>query len=505
MARLILAFDVGTTAVKAGLVDASTFEVVAYVQRRNEVLFPQEGWAEQNPEDLWHVVSELSAELGNRDEVVGVVFATQMAGVLPVDKDGAPLRRMIIWLDERGRGYPRGLWGGALRVKGYNLFRLMEFIWVTGGAPSATGKDPLSKMLWLRDNEPDVWSRTYKFLDVKAYLLYRATGVFVTSPDEANLTWLLDTRRGRAEWNLRLAGRYGVPPEKLPAVKKSVEVAGRLTHEAARELGLPPDLPVFVGSGDMAAAAVGSGAVGEGEMHVYVGTSDWVAAHVRERRLDLFHYVGSIHSAIPGAYLLVAEQEVAGAALDKVMELLGVADYGEVERLVSSAEPGAGGMIFLPWLYGERAPIDDPHVRGGVINLSLRSGRGQMLRAVMEGVAMNIRWAFRYVERLARFNPEVRVVGGGALSDTWCQILADVLGRVVVRVSQPRQAVLRGAAAVAAVGLGLYSNFIDAAARFRVDRRFAPSENRVVYDKLFNVFVHLYRSLKNNFKSLNLQ
>jgi Sugar (pentulose and hexulose) kinases len=142
MAKLILAFDVGTTAVKAGLVDASTFEVVAYVQRRNEVLFPQEGWAEQDPEDLWHVVSELSAELGNRDEVVGVVFATQMAGVLPVDKDGAPLRRMIIWLDERGRGYPRELWGGALRVKGYNLFRLMEFIWVTGGAPSATGKGP---------------------------------------------------------------------------------------------------------------------------------------------------------------------------------------------------------------------------------------------------------------------------------------------------------------------------------------------------------------------------
>lgn len=228
-----------------------------------------------------------------------------------------------------------------------------------------------------------------------------------------------------------------------------------------------------------------------------------MAAHVRERRLDLFHYVGSIHSAIPDAYLLVAEQEVAGAALDKVMELLGVADYGEVERLVSSTQPGAGGVIFLPWLYGERAPIDDPHVRGGVINLSLRSGRGEVLRAVMEGVAMNIRWAFRYVERLARFNPEVRVVGGGALSDTWCQILADALGRVVVRVSQPRQAVLRGAAAVAAVGLGLYGNFSDAAARFRVDRRFTPSENRVVYDKLFKVFVDLYSSLKNNFKSLN--
>ncbi len=503
MASHVLAFDVGTTAVKAGLVDAFTFEVVAYVQKRNEVLFPREGWAEQEPEDLWRVVSELSADLTDKGEVVGVVFATQMAGVLPVDRGGAPLRRMIIWLDERGRGYPRELWGGALRVKGYNLFRLLEFIRVTGGAPSATGKDPLSKMLWIRENEPDVWNRTYKFLDVKAYLLYRATGVFVTSPDEANLTWLLDTRRGRAEWDLRLAGRYGVPPEKLPVVKKSVEVAGRLTREAARELGLSPGLPVFVGSGDMAAAAVGSGAVREGEVHIYVGTSDWVAAHVRERKLDLFHYVGSIHSAIPGSYLLVAEQEVAGAALDKVVELLGVADYGEVERLVSSAEPGAGGVVFLPWLYGERAPIDDPHVRGGVINLSLRSGRREVLRAVMEGVAMNIRWAFSYVERLARFNPEVRVVGGGALSDVWCQILADVLGRVVVRVSQPRQAVVRGAAAVAAVGLGFYGNFSDAAARFRVDKRFTPSENRAVYDKLFKSFVNLYRSLKSNFKDLN--
>jgi len=135
------------------------------------------------------------------EKVAGIIFSAHMAGVLPVDKDGNPLRPMMIWLDERAAGLPRDLWRGPLKVQGYNMFKLFRFLRITGGAPSKTGKDPLSKILWIRENEPDLYNKTRKILDVKGYLIYKATGKYLTSPDEANLTWLADTRRGFARWS----------------------------------------------------------------------------------------------------------------------------------------------------------------------------------------------------------------------------------------------------------------------------------------------------------------
>ncbi len=503
MDKFILAFDIGTTAIKAGLINISSFEVEEYAQRENKLSLSREGWAEQDPVDLWKVVAELARSVVNKKEVVAIVYATQMAGVLPIDREGAPLRNIIIWLDERGKGYPRDLWSGPIKVKGYNIFTLTQFLRISGGAPSATGKDPLSKILWLRDNEPEVYKKTHKFLDVKSYLIYKTTNVFVTSPDEANLTWLIDSRNGAAKWHDGLLHRYRIPREKLPNIKYSIEVAGRVTSKAGSELGVAPGTPVIVGSGDMTAAAIGSGAVEIGHIHIYIGTSDWIAAHIAKRKLDIFHYVGSILSAIPQRYLLVAEQEIAGSALDKIMKIIGVNTYEEVEELVSTVEPGAGGVIFLPWLYGERSPIDDPAVRGAFINISLRSGRSELLRAVMEGVALNIKWAYKYVERLAGYNREVRIVGGGALSDTWCQILADALERDVLRVHQPRQAVLRGAGAIAAVGLGIYKNFLEATIKFKIDKKFSPSGSSKIYNTIFREFIESYKKLKRIYTRLN--
>jgi len=507
--KLVLAFDIGTTALKASLVEAETLGIRASAAREVRVLYPRERWAEQDPEELWSTVAASSREVLERAgipgaSVVGVVFSAHMAGVLPVDERGEPLRNIIIWLDERAAGLPEDLWRGLVKVQGYNLFKLLKFLRITGGAPSKTGKDPLPKMIWLRENEPEVYRATHKFLDVKGYLINRATGAFVTSPDEANLTWLADTRGQRAEWSRELLKDYGIPVELLPEIRPSTDVAGRLRPEAAADLGLEPETPVLVGAGDITVAAVGSGAVGEGEFHAYIGTSDWIAGHVSERKTDVAHYIGCLLSAIPGMYLLIAEQEVATGALEWLLSVMGMEGrYEEVEEMVEEVPPGSRGIIFLPWFYGERAPIDDPFVRGGVLGLSLDHGRAEVLRAVMESVAFNMRWAYQYVEKLVGRKEHLNLIGGGALFDIWCQILADVLGREVRRMAHPQEAGVRGAAAIACVGLGIFSSFEEAASRFEVEKAFRPEPERARdYNRLFSLFVETYKRLKKVFREL---
>ena len=506
----VLSYDVGTTHIKAALVSLDEYRVGVKSVGDSVIEYPKPGWAEQDPEFLWGQLSSLTGELFdgsaiNPGNVRAIVFSAHMAGVLPVDSSGNPLRRIIVWLDERGAGLPRELWSGLMRVKGYNLFRLLEFLRITGGAPGRTGKDPISKIIWVRDNEPDVYERTSKFLDVKGYLIYKATGEYVTSWDEANLLWLADTRSGRVKWHERLVRKYGLDLEMLPTIMKSTEIAGRLTRDAARDLGLPEGLPVVVGAGDMPAAAIGSGAVGEGEIHIYIGTSDWVAAHVSKRIVDVSNYIGSIASGIPGMYLLVAEQEIAAGALEWIMSLLGMdSNYALVEELVEDSEPGSSGILFMPWMYGERAPIDDPYIRGGFLNLSINSSKGDILRSVMEGVAFNIKWVYHRVEKLTRVNKEVNIVGGGSLFDEWCRIIASAIGRRVRRIMDPQDAVLRGSSVIAAKAIGHIDHISDAVAKFRVEREFEPEERlSKVYERLFRYYREAYNRLKSLYRGLN--
>jgi len=498
--RFILAIDVGTTKIKAALVDVSEFKALVKVESEAIIETPRHGWAEVDPETLWSQVCKLASSLADylRGEVLALIFSGHMAGVIPVDSSGYPLRKLIIWLDERAAGYPKELWRGFPKVKGYNLFRLIEHIYISGGAPGRTGKDPISKILWIRDNEPDVWAKTYKILGTNGFLIAKSAGSYVISPDDASLTWLLDTRSTDFRWHPRLLRRYGIDISMLPIIRKPTDIAGFLKRDAATCMNLREGIPVVVGSGDMTSAAIGSGAVREGEIHVYIGTSDWVAAHVRERKLDIFNYVGSIPSGIPGYYLLVAEQEIAGGALDKILDILGMkGDYENALSMAEKSEIGSRGLIFTPWLYGERAPVDDPEIRGSLLNLSLIHGKGDIIRAVLEGVALNIKWVYGVVEKLTRKQDKINIVGGGAKSDLWCQIVANALNRTVRRVSNPQDATLRGAATIATVALGLTS-FQEAASKFTIEKEFVPEEKAVeYYNKLFKKYVRAYKTLKS--------
>ncbi len=500
--NLVLAVDVGTTSIKAAIMDISTFEAVKTESTKAVVEYPKKHWAEKDPEKLWNSIVEVCRKITEGVSLDAIIFEGHMAGVVPVDEEGNALRNMIIWLDERAAGLPEDVWKGLIKIQGYSLTKLIKFLRLTGGAPSRTGKDPISKIVWIRENEPDIFNKTYKILDVRGYLVARATGSFVTSPDEAHLTWLADTRGGRARWSESILKDYGLDPSLFPEIKNSTDVAGHLLPEVASELGVEERVPVIVGTGDVCAAAVGSGAVKDNECHIYVGTSDWVAAHILKRKTDIFHFIGSLLSAIPEKYLLIAEQEVAAGALEWAMKLVGIeGEYELVGEMIKNAK--AGKLIFMPWFYGERAPIDDPYVRGGLVNVSLDTGREEVLRAMMEGVAMNIKWIYGYVEKMTAVQSEVSIVGGGALFDIWCQIIASAIKRPLRRLKHPEQTGLRGLATMAAVGLGR-ETFESAAAKFKVDRVFKPDEEEArVYDRQFEYYRELYGKLKKIYKKLN--
>ncbi len=436
-----------------------------------------------------------------------------MAGTLPVDEEGTPLMPCMIWLDTRASEQAEDIWSGLFKISGYNVFNLAEFLWITGGAPGKAGKDPISRILWLKENEPGVYEDAHKFLDSKDYLIYKSTGEFATSEDNANLSWMMDTRT--KEWSERICDKYNIDMGKLPEIRRSIDKAGELTSEAAQDLGLEKGIPVIMGAGDIPAAAVGSGAVREYQTHAYIGTSSWLANHTFDRRTDISTYIGGLCSANPEMYLCIAEQENAGSCLEWVKNQMYKREmvkyeekveeiYQLFDRIVEDVEPGSKDLIFTPWVYGERAPLDDHSVRGGIHNLSLEHTRAEVLRAIFEGVAFNMKWALKYLEDLTQKVESINFIGGGASSNIWCQIFADILNRRVKQVAQPREAGVRGAAMIGAVGLGYIDRFEDVERRVDIQCTFEPdSENKKKYEELFEEFKNIYENNKEMYERLN--
>ncbi|MHA1973671.1 MAG: xylulokinase [Candidatus Hodarchaeales archaeon] len=527
--KKFLAFDLGTTATKACLV-SDNIEFVDSEVEEYKTLFPKQGYAEHNPEDwlrtLISATKRLLEKTGTKaEEIAAITFSSQMQGLLPVDKDIRPLMNCMIWLDVRGAEVIKKLWPWP-RVMGYNPFRLfLKFLKITGGAPGLSGKDQIPKIIWLKQNQPEIYQKTYKFLDVKDYVIYRLTGEIATSTDLAFIWWLMDTRKKngkpRNEWSKSLCKIYKIDMEKLPDLRRPTDVIGKLTEEMATTLGLLKDTPVVCGAGDMTTAAIGSGSVLNGELHCQIGTSGWVAGHVSERKVDINHYTGCAGSAFPDDYYLVTgHQEIAGAALEwvknnilyfkeELQEKEKKHVYEIFDNLVADCKPGAKGqggtnLIFLPWLFGERCPLDDDHVRGGLMNVSLYHDRRHLLRAVFEGVAFNARWALETVENLYSKVDSLAIIGGGAKSDVWCQIYADVMNRKIKRIVNPQEAGALGAAVIAKMAVGEIKSVDEIKKYIHYDREFEPNpDNRLVYDKLFREFKMLYNQNKKWFKRMN--
>jgi xylulokinase len=496
----VLAIDLGTGGPKVALVDRDG-TVLAREFEPNTVRLHAGGGAEQPPADWWSAIATASRRLlaGARGADVRAVAVTgQWAGTVALDRDGEPLCDAVIWLDARGAPHARRLAGGRVRVAGYEPRKLALWLRRTGGAPSLSGRDPLGHILWLRAERPELHAAARCFLEPIDWLGYKLSGRIATTAVTATLHWVTDTRDVTGiRYDDDLLALAGLRRDQLPELLPANAILGPLTGAARTELGVASEVPVIAGTPDTMSAAVGSGAVRDHAAHLYVGTSAWLSCHVPYKRTDPLHAVASLPAALPGRYLVSTEQQTAGVAFQRLREILmpETEDFAELEALAASAPPGSGGVVFTPWLNGERTPVDDELVRGGLHNLTLGTTRADVARAVLEGVALNARWMHRVVERfcLRRLDP-IAFVGGGALSSLWAQIMADALGRSVHRVEDPVSANVRGAALLAWVALGEL-RVEDLHGRAALAEVHAPDPGRrATYDELYKAFRTLYRT-----------
>jgi len=519
--KYILAHDLGTSSNKAVLTTVFG-DIVATAQQKYTLYHPKPGYAEEEPSDWWQAVCTTTQGVLRQagiaaENIVGVTFSSLMQTLIPISHDGAPLCRAMIWLDGRSAEVIRQRLWTPPRIQGFNIFRLIKFLRITGGTPGHTGKDQIGKILWLREHQPEVFANAARFIDAKDYLIYKFTGKAVTSVDVAVVWWLMDTRKNRYQWHPGLCSLAGISPDKLCEVRESSAIVGTVTSQAAKETGLVPGTPIINGAGDMAAASVGSGALEDGAFYINLGTSSWVAGHVTRRKIDLAHYTGCVGSAYPQRYYLaMAHQETAGVCLEWLKNSVlyheeqlkaeaGVSKiYELLDRLAERVEPGAGGLMFTPWMFGERCPIDDSFVRAGLYNLSLRHSRDHMIRAVLEGIAFNTRWAMETLENLYAPVTELNMVGGGAKSPLWCQIMADITNRVIHQVADPHLAGAKGIALIASMALGYVSSFSDIKKYIHIKQTYRPNpENRQLYDRLFTEFKNIYKQNKGWYRRMN--
>lgn len=518
--KYILAIDHGTSGIKAALVSVDG-KTVDFCFQKTDTIYLGDGGVEQDPEQWWTAVaaacgSLVSGSTVDRDDVAAVCVSSTFSTTVAVDRNGMPVMNAITWMDTRGGPYVKQAMAGFPSFEGYGIRKALKWIVRTGGAPTLTGKDDIGHVLFMMHERPDLYEKTYKFLPSKDFINLRLTGEFGATTDSVHLFWVTDIRDiNNIKYDWSLVKEFGVDPDKLPDLYLPTDIIGSLCESAARQIGLKKGIPVVAGSPDHQCACIGSGAVRDYEAHLYIGTSSWVQCLVPFKKTDVLHSIASFPTAVPGRYQSVNEQDIAGGALDFLVgtlfggvggnnDLSGPDRYRAVDEAAAGAPAGSGGVIFTPWLNGERTPVDDEAIRGSLFNLSTTTTSDHVARAVMEGVAYNSRWALTYVEKFTgRVMDPITIVGGGAKSEPWCQIFADVTNRTIRRARDPVQANARGAAFIAAVALG-YIRFDDIPGITEYDRVFKPDpDNREVYDFMYKSFLSLYEAHKRICRHIN--
>ena len=517
----LLAIDHGTSGIKVALV-TTLGQVVDFEFEPTPTHYFEGGGAEQDPEDWWQAFLKASKRLigkgtVSKNSIIAISVSSTFSSTVAVNQEGKPLMNCLTWMDSRAAPYIKNMVGGFPSVDGYNLLKVYNWIRITGGGPQLSGKDDIAHAILIQKQFPDVYEKTYKFLGSKDYLNLRLTGKFAASYDSIMLFWVTDIRDiNNIVYNDQLIKATGIDKEKFPVLKKSIDILGTLKKELATEIGLHPDVKVVMGSPDHQAALVGSGAVRDYEGHVYIGTSSWIECIVPFKKTDMFHSIASLPSAIPGKYQCINEQDIAGGCLSFLLNNIILHEneffcgkhptdpYEKLNAMAGRVPPGCDGLIFTPWLNGERTPVDNTTIRGGFHNLSMRTTADHIARSVLEGVAYNTRWSLTYVEKfIGQSMNTLNFIGGAAKSNLWCQIFADVMNRQVRRVKDPIEANSRGAAFIASVGLGRIL-FDDIPDLIEYEQIFYPdSQHHQSYNLLYNMFIEIYHKNKGIYQRLN--
>ncbi len=533
--RWILAVDLGNGGPKVAVVGLDG-EVRRTAMRPVRVHIGLDGAATQDATEWWGGVVAATREAieaagADPSALHAVGITGQWGSSVPVDVHGEPAGEVMLWADTRARDLVREVIGGPVSVSGIAPHKALPFVRVTGGAPSPSGADPTGHSLLLRDRLPEVYARTATLLEPVDYLGLRFTGRAAATPASMILSWLTDNRPGAPLGYVdALVTRTRRDRARLPELVPTGSVLGALLPAVAEELGVSASgtgVPVVCGIPDLHAAIVGSGAVAPYETHIAVSTTQWIGARVPFKRTDVLHSIATVPGLDPEFPIVANNQETGGAALQWLREQIvaprdgllgggsGIGASGAAEEaldptfedlleLAATAPAGSEGLLFMPWLNGERSPVEDKVVRGGWLNVSLRTNRAMLVRSVLEGVALNGRWLFEAYEKfLKQPVPRTRILGGGAQSDLWCQIYADVLGRPVEQVADPRHAQLRGVALWARICLGELA-LQDVPALVPVAQTFTPSPIDVLaYGDAYAEYAKLYGTTKSLYHRLN--
>ena len=530
---LILAYDIGTTGVKTCLFDVGEeIRMTGNASAGYGLYTVPDGGAEQHADEWWDAMcsstNKLVSETGvDPAEIKGISFCSQMQGLVLVDKDGVPVRHPMSYMDQRASNQMEEGIGKGVKIAGMNAVKLIKSLRTTG-AVSGSVKDPMWKYLWVKENEPEAFARACKWFDVKEYLICRCTGRMIMTEDSAFSTMLFDTRKGKWCWSGELCRMFGVDTSHLAEIIKSTDMAGTLRAKQAEQLGLAEGTPVYGGGGDASLIGIGAGCVNAGDTHIYCGTSGWVATITDKQAVDTSSMMAAIVGAQPGLFNYFAEMETAGKSLEWVKDHLALDEigiymekqditgdrehvytslYDYMSEVVAKSEPGAGGVIFAPWLHGNRCPFEDPKARGMFFNISLDTGKTEMIRAVVEGVCYHLRWMLERQEKKVKTAETIRFCGGGALSPVTSQILADILGRVVEVVDEPQNVGSVGAALTAAVGAGAINSIEEISELIKPAAVYYPgsagSEGKAAYDRNFSVFTKLHSSNRKLFAEIN--
>lgn len=504
--QYVVAHDVGTSSVKSALV-SNRGEIVAHATSSYGFSYPRPGWVEQDPEDYWKgTVQNTRAIIGESrvdpEDITGMVFSTQAMGIIPLDRGGHLLMHNITWVD--GRAEEQARWLMRL-LGGKKIFEKIIGVEITG-------KDVIPKLRWIKQNREALYGRTETILDVNGYLKFRATGRKVFEWSGA-CSYGFNLKK--KEWERMLFRVSGIDITKLPPLVRSTDEVGTLTEQAAGELGLPGTVMVYGGCDDTQSAAAGSGSTGEGDAHIYLGTSAWAGITTAKH---LKHKNGAVvlQSADVEKNLLVGITESAGANLDWMVEKFyrlekndpDITDiYAFINQETAGVPPGSDHLIFTPWLLGERCPVSSTTTRGTVFNLGQEHTRGHLVNALLEGVAYNLRWIFENIRRDFGFDPlKIRAIGGGSVNVSWMQGIANITGKEVETIDRPTMAGALGAAACAFVGSGRIDSFHQINDFIRITGHYTPDHSvQDLYSKLFSSYKEIYRGLRKAYVNANLE
>lgn len=504
MTKYILAHDLGTSGNKAALFSQNG-KMIGFRTFSYDTDYFNGNWAEQNSGDWWKAVCETTKKILtdyqiNNEDISVVSFSGQMMGCLCVDRNGIPLRKAIIWADQRAKRQEMQL---QERISPSAYYK------ITGHRNSASYG--LHKFMWIRDNEPEIYENTYKILNAKDYIVFCLTGHIYTDYTDATGNNCFDINT--QQWSQQIIEYSGIDISKLPEIKPSTFVAGGVTAKAAQVTGLKEGTPVVLGGGDGLCANIGAGSYKVGRTFSYVGSSSWIATTSEKPLFDEEMRTITWAHVVPGLYSPNGTMQTAGGAYSWIKDTICTYEnelairnrqnvYEIINKEAMQSKPGANGIVFLPYLLGERSPRWNPEAQGAFIGLKMQNNRNDIIRSVLEGITFNLSIILDILRKQVDIK-EMLVIGGGAKGSVWRQIMADVYNVEIKVPALLEEATSLGAAVTGGVGIGLFKDFDVIDSLIDIECSHYPNPDYLnVYTDAKRIFEECYFALQDVYSSM---